>query len=744
MVQVAANSLIFLGMKKRSNSDDKMTIMDAVENLSRIAEVDKEPNTEAVERGIKANLQKFKKLQEGEKKKTLKTIKGTFKTVHKYLEHLYKKESENFQDVEIQREVKAIMGLAGEAADKLKGCTSFFQHTQKRSEGGAQGLKEYENLKEFYLNKIVKRFQRSLKTEEDWEKKWAEIGDETIDVEKLGLKDLETVKRDKNYELFYIRKKDGKLFFNQNLLRHIRLVNDFDQALDFEGVEDPLIHVHLLRDSEVQYTANKMREQVRDEGADFYVDALSHQDLSIIQRMNKVTMSLLLASNPKHLRQNTSEKTCFSYFHDFQVFLREVLTSSDYHRLVSTSLRDVDRLSQNFISLSHAYCFALFVHEEKQRDCIDYIRDLVDRGKADQKIARPEMQDALTFWNDLLDIHDVLSSILKMYPSGPFFKTLDAFLEREKEVGFDPIYQGNLPAYQFTFSSQSFETHCLRLPCPTLHRYIEKAEVIEEFKGYLRYLDQKKSNVKHLLFNLQERNSWEEQARCSALEELTKQGEYAESFVLVTLPKKTDFYFQSVEHKEMSLSVNFLKSIGDQLSHAKVSGFFFSECLPRKEVDPFVKKITDLIYRRVFKSKKGLSRRERLDFIEIFYQLLMLKVLDLVRPEFFSFTCKDGVDIGSTTGACFYSILKMISKDDAYDKQEQDQLLWMLYVPSIMTRERLVDDQRLSRMMSALIAFHEGLAQNRKDFLEELKGLYDGSFLKKVQLRWGNMRDVAE
>ena len=114
----------------------------------------------------------------------------------------------------------------------------------------------------------------------------------------------------------------------------------------------------------------------------------------------------------------------------------------------------------------------------------------------------------------------------------------------------------------------------------------------------------------------------------------------------------------------------------------------------------------------------------------------MLKVLDLVKPAFFSFTCKDAVDIGPVNTVGFYSILKMMDKSHVYDKEEQDQLLWMLYAPSLVVRERLIDEQRLSRMMGAMTSLYKGFSRDQKGFFRELRALYGDPFtLKGIELK---------
>ena len=537
------------------------------------------------------------------------------------------------------------MVLAGEAAEKIDKCTTLFKYTYK--EGHLNEIKEYKDLRHFYLSKIVKRFQEVFIHEEAWEEEWG-VEDVYLNIEKLGLKDLETVKRDREYELFYIRQDDGKPFFNRNLLRHIKLVSDFDEVVSEVEGEDPLLKISLLLDREAQAMAEDLKADVEDALGDFYIDAMQYKEIPIIGDMNCLVMSLMLAANPQNLLQNTIGKTCTRYFHDFHQLLRELLSSAEYLRLISHSMEEADRLSRALMTLVHTFCQAFLTRIGKWQLWKDFIYDLIKVGYRGNPPPRTEKSDTLNFFSDLLDHYDIISSVLKRYPSGPLFKTLDIFHEREEKEGFDPSFQGNHPELIYTFSSQSFDAKCLRLPCPTYHKHINKAEVNDEFMGYLRFLEAKKSSAKHLMINLQDRTSWEEHARCQALEELQKRAEYSGQFALITLPKRSDFYYQSDAYLEIEASVEFLKLIQDQVDSGEECGFFFSHLIDKKELMDFVKQVLPLIHSHFFEEKKILSRKDRLDFIEIFYLLLSLKILDIIKPDYFSFTCKDAVDVGQT------------------------------------------------------------------------------------------------
>ena len=716
-------------MAKKKPKDKEMSIMDAVDNLSGMAELDLGVEKEGESPGVKKDLHKLKSLKPEEKEEALSTVKGTFKAVHKYLQHVYQKDKEQLKDIEMQRGIKAIMVLADEAADKLDKCTSLFKHTYK--EGKLTEIKEYKDLRTFYRNKIVKRFQEVLASEAEWEEMWG-VEDKDIDIEKQGLKDLETVKRDKEYELFYIRQDDGRPFFNRNLLRHIKLVSDFDEVISGVEGEDPLLRINIMLDKEAQAVAENIREDVKNELGDFMADAMHYKDVPIIKDTIKLTMSLMLACNPHNLTEHTVGKMCIRYLKDFHGFLRKILASAEYLRLISHSIEETDQFSRTLLYLIHALAYAFFTRVGRQKEFQEYYQSLLKHAFNGELPQRQKGMETLSFFSDIFDNHDIITSVLKKYPSGPLFKTLDVFSERDEEEGFDPINQGNPPYQLYKFSTESFDSKCLKLPCPTLHAHINKAEVIDEFKAFLRHIETKKELEKHLLFNLQDRTSWEEHARCQALEKLESQAEFNNQVVVVTLPKKSDFYYQVDLYLNEDSAKTFIKLLQEQVSSGEECGFYFSRKIDKKVLSEFVKKVLPLIHTHFFSKKEKIERKERLDFIEIFYMLLYLKILDMIRPDTFSFTCKDGVDIGATTNAGFLAMIKLMSSDPKWSEEEQDHLLWVLNGASLSVRERLVNYQRLSRILSALGTLSEGFVKDKEKAIKALEPLYEYPLFRKI------------
>ena len=712
--------------KEKKDSHKSMSIMDAVDNLSSMAELDGERDLGPTKRkGVKSDLQSFESLQEKEKERTLNTVKGTFKTIHKYLRYVYAKDQKDLKDNDIQKGIKSIMVLAGEAAEKLDQCTALFKHTFDK--GAPRGIKEYEELKDFYLNKIVSRFKKALASEEAWEEEWG-IEDIHMNIAKLGLKDLETVKRDRKYELFYIRQEDGKPFFNRNLLRHIKLVSDFDQIVGPVEGKDPLLSISILVDKGIQGIADGVKNRIKDELADYLFHTKSNKDLEIVKMINGLITSLVLAANPKNLATDKTGKTCSVYFKDCHQFLRKILSSKEYNLLRGHSLEELDQLSQSLVlfigSFSHAFITQMSSWESWQ----GFIYDLSKENKP------VHSKGTLNLFNSLIETYDSIQAYLSNYPSGPLFKTLDTFKVRGEDEGFDPFMQGNCSEFIYSFSCKALYTQCLRFPCPTFHAHINQVQIINEFLSFLTFLKQKERNKKYLMINLQDSMSWEEHARCKALEEVQKKADYSEQFILVTLPKKGDFYNQSDMYLETDESALFFKLIEDQFTGGEECGFYYSHQIKLEEIKIFTKKMLPMLHKLFFEGKKNLSRKERLDFIELFYLFISLKIIEWIRPDYFSFTCKDGVDIGAMMGAGFYTLIKLLGSNQTWSSRETRHLVWLLFGPALKVRERLINDHIFNRTISALTCLAVALEKNQKGIMKALVAMYDLQLFQKTEL----------
>lgn len=696
-------------MKKQASLEE-LTIMEAVDMLSNMAEIDPKELKEIVKK-IKAGEEPLRTLywlDLKEPEKTTAYIKSAMSTIHRYLQYFYTEERSSLKDSNTQRGLTAMMALAKEAATVMDECAFALNETTVST------LKEYTELQDYYLKKIIAYMQEKDETGE-WQDEWGTGPGDLGDLKRRGIKDLEMVKKDRDYELFYIRKEDGSAFFNRDLLRHLKLVTSFDESLTELFAHDPLTKVIFLHDREMHASAKQIRAFSEYDMAQFYTHAMQHQNLPLVSDLNAACMALMMASNPQRLMQNTTGKSCVSYFNDFQTYLRRVLSSANYIQLNSGTIDPDDHLNRSILNLAHTLVYSFFSRVGHREEVIAFIYGL---------IAKRNKPLAGSIWNQMIEIHEEIFGLLKHFPSGPLFKALDVFQLGEDFQGFDPIAQGNYPLKSYVVSFRKFHTDILRVPSPTRQQYIQKAELDAEFQGYLRHLTSLKRGDQHLIINLQDRTSWEERARCTALEQGQSFAEFADTLTVVTLPKYTDFYTQSDVYLKINNANDFISLILEQIKSGEECGFFFPKAFAITKAVAFSEKALPLIHKCFFGAKNVLSRKNRLDFIEIFYYFLTLKIIEEVQPLSCSFTCKDAIDVGGAFQAGFYSFIKLMSRSPDWHMDEKDFLIWMFFAPAITIRDRAIDRERLSRTISALSTLNAELDLNRNTVIQNFNKLY--------------------
>ena len=694
---------------------EELTIMEAVDALSSMAEIDPKE--------LKDN---FLKLKAGEEplrllywldlkdpQKTLSNIQQMFRTLYRYLEFFYKEDRASLKESTNQRGIQAMMTIANEAVQSMDLC-AFALNDQKVSD-----LKEYEVLLNYYNKRILSFIE--LEEEEELDIQPTSISE----IRRMGLKDLEVVKKDRDYELFFIRREDGSTFFNRDLLRHLRLITNFDDTLTELQEQDPLTKLILVHDKEMHHSALQIRKSVDYDLHMFYKEALLNREKPLVGDVCFACMALMLSANPRHLMQNTTKKSALAYFQDFQMHMKKILSSADYLQLISNPIDPDDTLNQSMVHLIQALTYAFFTRTGHRTEMLGFIRNLMAKGKK---------QEGSSLWNYLIDVQEDIYNVLRNFPNGPLFKALDVFHTPEDFRGFDPITQGNQPSKMYVASFRHFHVDCLRMPSPTTQRYIQKANMTQEFKAFLQQLASHKRGDQHLMVNLQDRTSWEERARCEALEQAQMDAEISKNFAVVTLPKHTDFYYQTDVYAKINNADDFMNLVLEQVKSGEECGFFFIQSFPLKAAVSFTKKALPVIHKTFFGGKNVLSRKNRHDFIEIFYYFLTLKIIEEVQPHSLSFTCKDAVDIGAAMSAGFYSFLKMMSRSSDWQSHEKDFLLWMCFGPALSIRERVIDLQRLTRTISALACIDSELAISKEKTLKACSTLYNTPLFKEVSV----------
>lgn len=710
------------GMKKYSLTEEP-TVLEAVDNLSSMAELDLEEVALAKEdesKGLKLKISRW--LDTKDEEKTIFSVKGTLKVIHDYLKHVYTKDFKKLKELEMQKGVRSIIALANEAAQKIDRCTGMFH-----GKASIVQSKEYRDLMDFYEGKILKRFEETIKTEEEWEEAW-KTPEDAADLQRRGLKDLETVTRDRDYELFYITKEDGSKFYNKNLIRHMRLVADFDHLVgDLEG-GDPLLQIKVVQDRVAMETALFLKEELRDDLDEWIRKAGKFRDDPLVQTLYRAIMALLLTSNQRNLLTHTTGKASIRYFNDFLFALRESLYNVDYLSIIDNSSLNLDPFYGQMIYLMHRLCFQLFTQKVNYSHAAAIFTRLIQK---DTGVHTKSTRSSIALWNMMLDYHESLENELKKHPNGPLFKVLD-ILHDVDESDFDPFIQEDRPQYVCSITMGKKKIDVVKMACPTTQKLIHKAAVIPEFIGFMRYIAFKKEKV--LLVNFQDRTSWKEFSRSVVVESLQKNAEFDRNLEIITIPKHTDFYFQSDEYIQNSNASDFKKIFLEQIKGEEACGFYFPRHYFREELHAFSKNAFEVIHEIFFASKDILSRKNRLDFIDLFYNILMFKALEMGGANYILFSGKDGVDIASTTSAAFFATAKLLSGSLEWKEEEKDYFAGLIFLPALLIRERPVDIRPLNRIISALALLSAELELNAKATLQALDGLIMKDFSATIRV----------
>jgi len=662
----------------------------------------------------------------------LDVLDKTYRTIHHHLVSIYENPETDWENEKLKTGIAATMALVGESANKMDRYLSF--RVGKTPPGKIAEREEFKTLQQFYLFRFQGKFPGGIEGEQAWSEEWAE-NVEAPPSAVSGLKDFETVRRDKEYELFYIRNEEGNPYFNPELLRNIKLTVDLEsQAETFE--EDPLLKVRSMQDRDLQAAANQILGDCFTVIEDHFKIAKKLADNELAQLLNKAILALLLAANPRNLLQNTIGKSCLQYFLDFQAFLRGALRSGDYQKWMAYPPDSSDKVALSLLKLTHSLCYSFFrpVGGVKQ-EAIGLIHRTMRRGEEVFQAEKKHLSKAENFWNQFLLDDERLRALLLKFPNGPLFKILDLIREEQEEdksVPYDPIGQENLPSRLYQVERDGKKCDVIRCPSPIRQSLINKVDIIEEFRGFLRYLGGLSSKKRHLLINLNDRTSWREFVRSSALENLQKNAEFSQQFFVMTLPVDTDFYHQNNEYLNLNRADDFITACIDQVSSGEACGYYFPPAWKKEEILRFARGILPLIHEHFFHKKESLTRRNREDFIEIFYQFLILRAIEHFKPDSLSFTCKDALDTGAAQGALFYGFLKLFT-GGLGSKEERDFLLWLFYTPALFVRERAIDPERLNRALSALERCDTEIASYRDRIVKAFGAFYDAQLFKTLQ-----------
>jgi hypothetical protein len=709
------NLRLFMNAKGKNNEGANLSILEAVETLSDIADLEILPEVGVAERhsitlGNQAiTYRSIQWIHQDDLETQLNHLKEIFKVILGYLREFYKTHQNEADTQRSVEGIKSIMVLVGEAAKKLDRFTSLFNGINKTTH--ITDWKEYKQLQDFYLSRIARHIDEGVLS------KWiyglakrtfmgeppSATATEKVLQAKHVFVDLEAVKKDTEYELFFMRKEDGSRFYSPRLIRNIKLVCDFGDYIGETRSDDPLLDIELWQDRYSYACARDLYKELEPAIKKFYETGVHFEDKLVVESIRKTLMALMLCSNVNHLTRNAPPKSCLEYFTDFQIYLRQTLQARGYQRLLVYSPEESEETARSIIETVQAICSAFFRVMKGYHEMVGPMRGLLQEAK--EGISKEHIDAAKKcnmLWSRLGCDNVGLTKLLKRHTNGPLVKVLNILEENSINV-FDPLTQGNLPAQLYSLYFNEEKVDCLHLPCPVKQEVIDKVSIVEEFKAYISNLRTSHPDKKILIINMQDRTSWREYVRCKALEELQFQDEYADNLVVATLAKDTEFYYQLPPYLEDRHAEQFIKQLKAQILDEK-SGFFFPKEIRKQLADGFIDDLASAVHRIFFHNKNILLQEHRMDFIELFYAFLELKLIELTKASMFSFSCKDGVDIGSASSALLFGILKLLHEEQL-SESDTEYLDVLIYGASVLVRERMITPERFKRMINAIKVF---------------------------------------
>ncbi|MEN9343479.1 MAG: hypothetical protein RLZZ453_266 [Chlamydiota bacterium] len=574
-------------------------------------------------------------------------ISQVFHTLYLYAQYLIT--SQIFSQEEMKQGVRSLLALSLEAAERLE---------RIQGKGTVSSLKEFQDLNNLYHHKVLPLFPKK----EDEELR---MGLSFKGHSDGILEGLHSVKEDRDYEFFLIRKEDGSSYVTPAMKAHIALL---DQVNTLFCQEDSIVLKAALGHDRV---CHEMAKQILKEKMglidSFYKEAFKFKHHDFIKSVNKALMALMLCANPRNLKSNSTGKVCAEYYQDFHLYLRNACTAPSKRRegKLDHFLQHVMHLKEELLSALFLIDLPIFELGTKMDAPLPLCKE-IDRQK--KTIAD---QLAKTF-------------------CGPLAKASDTI--RKRKVGFDPLIQRTPLGQLYRLTLKGHEVSVLSLPAPVIQESVNKAVLAPEFIDFKAQL--LKEGKAHLLINLQERGAWRGHARSSCLESAHD----AKSLFVISLDRHTDFYHQSGPYVEWDDPEEFFKLCEEQM-FSQGTGFFLAP-----EFKSLLKPLCKKIHISCFDGKERLTQKNRCDFIEILEWLFVIKVVEALKVDSLSFADKDGLDDASCMNTALWAICSLKNPEDSLCKEAQKKLFDLLFSTPLGLRGRVsLETFRLRQALEVLM-----------------------------------------
>ncbi|MFV0340027.1 MAG: hypothetical protein ACK5MA_05260 [Parachlamydiaceae bacterium] len=715
-------------MNNKDGEEGGISLLEAVDALTAIADTHWEKSVgELIIPDEELDLKNPLWLFERDQDKARERVKTLFRTVLDHLKLFYQNEYTLATDSTTLERIKSIMVIVGEAAKKIDHFTTLFNQQHL---GGATKLSEYRQLQDFYNKKISRRVDESLLGKwllaltksafKEHEEKHTE-GMKSLDTRHFFV-DLDSVKQDKDYELFFIRKEDGSRFFNPRIIKNIKLISDFGAQLAGFKEKTLFIDQRVFEDRFICEVARQILNKSRTVLEKYMHQLLQDKGEVCSGLLNQALMALLLSASPMRQIGNGSTKSCFQYFADFQSFLRLVLLSREFHMILAYPQEEKTASHQAVLQIVEAFITAIYEGHSAFNELVSYENYLFEEARkevSEEHMKNARAKGSLASYIGADGI--ALRKLLKNYPNESIEKILEN-LEEGEIAEFDPWIQKNIPLKVFNLYERDRKMEWVTAASPTTQENIRQAQVNEEFRVYLRKCH--KEGIKLLVLNYQDRTSWKEHARANAIEDL--EDSYDGFLTVATLPKETEFYWQEVPYAEDHQTSVFKEHLIEHMID-NYGGLYLPEKVRLIMNKDWFSGMFDAVHRLFFGGRNVLAKEARQQFIDIFYLFLKHKLIEIAHPDRILAICKDGMDVSVASSALF-AAFQMVMTKDSIGEAERTFLKEVLFLPSLLNRHRFLMQERFDRFIGALQVLESTKQElGRETFCSLLKdamGLY--------------------
>lgn len=713
----------------RVKTKDKISIKEAMDNLAAVASIHMEsppPIAIVNETRLITDSEEIASGEvrwlSGEGPELLYSIMDlSFSIVNYHLQTLFDSLKMDWESKKSKDGIAAMMSLVCEAAQKMNAYLAFRYNTSEMEK--IESRASFRNLQRFYVERFAKKFVGGLEGPEAWRD---QMFDKPSSLQSTDsqLKDYSALIQDRDYELFFITDADGNPYLNHKLLQNVKLTVELDMGLEsFE--DDPFLKVKAILDRDIQGLAKQIIHNLSPEIDAFFKLPKNFLKTDTAKALSLTILAIFLAANPKHLLQSSSTKTCQNYFQDFHKFFRALMRDETYEKWVSYGSKENENASFLMKFINKLSFTVVTRHVAVKQEAIGLIHRSVRKGRQLQHSQIPSKTTSL--WGDLLIDDEQFRALMHKFNNGPLLKILDQIRnkeENETDFGFDPWRQDSLPSLEFTFKHKKAPLHILSLASPVIQKKIDDVVINPEFFSFLRHINEKGSKIQCLLVNLQDRDSWQESARAKSIEALSQNTSFAKNFTVITLPRNSDFYHQDKGFINLEAADKFLKSFSQILQEPEKNGFYFPKHFEAKKIVKIATDYFPVLHKYLFDDAKILTRQNREDFIEIFYQILILKIASELKITHLSFASKDSCDSAAFMIAELYAIVNALN-GKLEQKETLDFLKYLFYWKALSIRERVSDPEMFIRSISALQTFCQSLEKHTSKFVDSLELFYE-------------------